>query len=190
MSSVFSCLKVGALLFGAMLSISPVIATAGTCTDVINNLSDHAVGPNSVKFMMVMNTTDMTWAQYTTGQLVSTRRVGEAVLSGGGLAGRGKQYFSDRTWAPKPEPDQFGTVPHPFDPNKTDDVQIDIHPVSKTTADLNKPNNDRVTFTALSWGNAKSSSVPECKDGLMYGFVEGGGMYVISFKKLSNSIPR
>jgi hypothetical protein len=92
MSWVFSRLKIGALLFSVMLSISPVIATAGTCTEVINNLSDHAVGPNSVEFMMVMNTTDMTWAQYTKGTLVSTRRAGGAFLSGGGLTGRGKQY--------------------------------------------------------------------------------------------------
>jgi hypothetical protein len=140
----------------------------------------RGLGVNTAKFMMVMNTTDMKWAQYTVGELRATKREDMTRLGPPGLTGKGKQYFSNRTWGP--EPAGFERV-HPFDPNKTDDVQIDI---KGSLFMPNKPNNDSVTFTALSWGNAKSSSVPECKNGFMYGFVEGGGMYVISFQKVSN----
>lgn len=188
MSSIVNRVMISAGLFSVMLSLSPVIATAGTCSELIGELNAYTQGVNTVNFVMVMNTADMRWAQYTTGSLHATERSHGTRLLPPGLTGQGKQYFSDRTWS-------YGSVgtfgfpekQGPFDPSRTDEVQIHIE------GSLIRPggsNNDHVWFTALSWGNAKSSSVPECKNGLMYGsvegYVEGQGMYVISFQKQKN----
>ena len=71
----------------------------------------------------------------------------------------------------------------PFSPYAKDDlrVSIDINPLS--------PNNGKLTYTLLSWGNASATVTPECQGNYMYAFL-GDQMLVFTFKKVSLSIPK
>jgi hypothetical protein len=178
---------IASLALALGMSATSLATQADSCTALLGDLATYASTPQAgerrwIDFKMVMNKADMSWSQYTQGELTyhPPRHLGNFFLPAT-LDGVATQYFSDRGWDCS---DVCGGAPsllkNPFNPNATDQLRVTIN------LGIVQEN---VIFTLLSWGNASSMSNPLCDDSFMYGRVDDA-MYVFSFKKQSAMIPR
>ena len=152
-------------------------------TDIQNWFQTKPKGPGNyqIDFNMVTDRSDGKYASYSEGPGASIghlyyypAHISGLILFPAYLQGDVRQYFSDRRWASGPG--LFAV--NPFDPAHTDNTRVTIN---LGTSIFGIPFG-QVTITLLSWGNAQSSFVPSCQNGLMYGFV-GNTMFVMSLNK-------
>lgn len=173
-----------AALLAASLTTS---ARAQSCTPLIDDLVAHAAlqngYDNKVDFKLVGNKEDSAWAQYATGTLDYTpSKFNGFFLQPARFNGEARQFFSDRLWSEPQPPGSFGGPGHPFSPYATDKLRVSFN--------LNTWSGSYhyLTYTLLSWGNASATVEPKCDGNLMYARI-GDQMVVLSFKKVSLSIP-
>ncbi|HZS04919.1 MAG TPA: hypothetical protein VFD58_08805 [Blastocatellia bacterium] len=184
MKSVKSTL-VAVIFAVAVAALGAGIVPAQSCQALVSDLVSYtstpvAGGENVVHFKLTGNRGASDWAQYAEGTLHYRpgRFVGWLSFPPS-LSGDAEQFFSDRTWQ---FPGEVFTS-HPFNPNATDKLRLsfDISPWSA--------NYGRMTYTLLSWGNAHTTSDPQCASGYLYGFLNDQ-MYVITFKKDTIYFPK
>jgi len=164
----------------------PTPASAQSCTTFLDNLQTWLVtkpngpGQYEIRFNMVTNRSDGKYASYLEGPTGTPGALNYyPAHSVGGfffppyLQGTMTQYFSDRRYAPS-----GGFAWAPFNSAATDQTRITI----SLGSSIFGAQFGEVTITLLSWGNASSSFMPSCQDGLMYGFV-GNTMLVMSLNE-------
>jgi hypothetical protein len=175
MSKIQQYLLCAAVLGGMWI---PIPAQAQSCTTFLDNLENWLVtkpnGPGTyeIRFNMVTNRSDGKYASYLEGpagtpgvlNYYPAHSVG-GFLFPAYLQGTGTQYFSDRRYLPS---GGVGFAWAPFASGATDQTKVTI----SLGNSLFGSQFGQVTITLLSWGNASSSFMPSCQNGLVYGFVD------------------
>jgi len=169
---------------------APAQSCDAMLSDIVNWINTQPNGPGnySITFTAVTNRSDGHYASY----LESPTTAAGAVVPGPGkltyhppytiggwffpayLQGDMAQFFSDRRYGPG----------NPFDPSKTDKTRVTISLGTYLGVQFGQ-----VTFTLLSWGNAQSTFIPSCQNGLMYGFIDNT-MVVMSLNKQYDPLVR